>query len=152
LVEEAFCLEGKLTKILVVEDNLDMQRFICEIVKTVRDEVVVDFVSNGNAALEYLNAEAPTLVITDLLMPGISGLDLIRKVHELHGMTYVRFMLVTGGLTTDFVRDLSEADIKSKFGCVVVRKPFRPAYLRQAVLNLLKEVEDAHRSLDSSLT
>lgn len=128
------------TRILIVEDNLSMQSFIHKTIFDLRANMVVDFVSNGEDALVYLDHTRPDLVITDLLMPRLNGIDLMRKVRDTHGLEYVRFMLVTGGLTTDV--GMCEADIKSMFGCIVVRKPFRPMFLRATVNALLEEVEN----------
>ena len=128
------------TRILIVEDNLNMQSFIYKTIFDLRENMVVHFVSNGEDALTYLDRTRPNLVITDLLMPRLNGIDLMRKVRDEHGLEYVRFMLVTGGLTTDV--GMCEADIKSMFGCIIVRKPFRPAFLRATVNSLLEEVEN----------
>lgn len=131
------------THILVVEDNLDMQAFIYSIISKIRDNVVVDFASDGLSAIDYLTIRVPDLVITDLLMPGLSGIDLMARVQEVYGQNHVRFLLVTGGLTSDLGSGLTEASINSKYGCIVVRKPFRTSLLRKTVDELLKEAEDA---------
>lgn len=128
--------------ILIVEDNLEMQTFIFSIISNVRENLHVDFVNDGLAAVDYLTYSTPDLVITDFLMPGLNGIELMSRVREVHGAS-IRFILVTGGLSSDMAPGLTEADIKANYNCLVIRKPFRTSVLRSTVDNTLMEVEIA---------
>jgi DNA-binding NtrC family response regulator len=79
-------------------------------------------------ALEWVNAEAFDVVITDLRMPGLSGVELAKKVRESH--PGIRILLLTG-----FEGGLAEYSDLS-FIDQIMRKPIRKADLLEAVFEL----------------
>jgi CheY-like chemotaxis protein len=68
--------------ILVVEDNNDFRELLCEMLgmlgHSVRNE------ASAEPALASLSTNTPDLVITDLTLPGMSGMDFARKIHASH--------------------------------------------------------------------
>src|SRR5664280_551672 len=56
--------------------------------------------ANGDEALRSIEENAPALVITDLKMPGISGLDLLKKVREQYPQTAVVMVTAFGTVQT----------------------------------------------------
>ena len=73
------------------------------------------------------------LVITDFQMPGMSGLDLARKLHAEHGKAHLPVMLLTAhGLALAQV-DLRRAGIRA-----ILSKPFSPRDLLLKVNELLQ--------------
>ena len=65
-------------RILVVDDhatNIELTRFVLE-----ADGLQVDTVSNARQALQHIHAVPPDLVLMDIQMPGIDGLDLTRRL------------------------------------------------------------------------
>ena len=70
-----------MTTILIVDDSAVDRRLIGGIVHT-NTSYRVEFASDGNEALEHIELSRPDLVITDLVMPGMDGLELIRQLRE----------------------------------------------------------------------
>ncbi|MFN3476217.1 MAG: response regulator [Candidatus Methylomirabilales bacterium] len=69
-------------KVLVVEDN---ERILTTIVEgLVAAGYLVSWARNGQEALEEALHRSPDLVITDYEMPGINGIELIRRIRERH--------------------------------------------------------------------
>ncbi|MDO5673983.1 MAG: response regulator, partial [bacterium] len=66
-------------KILVVDDNTDMRRYL---VKLLRPCWQVEAVANGADALQAAMAHPPDLVLTDIMMPVMDGLELIAHLRE----------------------------------------------------------------------
>ena len=65
-------------RILIVDDhvtNIELTRFVLE-----ADGLLVDAVSNARQALQQIHASPPDLVLMDIQMPGIDGLDLTRRL------------------------------------------------------------------------
>ena len=65
-------------RILIVDDhatNLELTRFVLE-----ADGLLVDAVSNARQALQHIRTAPPDLVLMDIQMPGIDGLDLTRRL------------------------------------------------------------------------
>ena len=66
-------------KLWVVDDEESM-RTICR--SALEDHFVIETFPNGSEALLALNSDKPDLIITDIKMPGLSGLELLQKVSE----------------------------------------------------------------------
>jgi len=71
--------------ILIVDDEEDIRRLLAMALQ--RAGFTVSTASGGSEALEALRAGAYDLVVTDLRMPGMSGLDLLRRVAECRPLT-----------------------------------------------------------------
>ncbi|MGB1109504.1 MAG: response regulator [Gammaproteobacteria bacterium] len=70
-------------KILLVEDNPDNRDLVCAFLEF--DYEITSFPS-GHEALEYLGAadvEAPDVLLLDIALPGIDGVELLRRIRAL---------------------------------------------------------------------
>lgn len=67
--------------ILIVEDEYDLQQTICSTLELEGYRTVC--AGNGREALERVKAERPDLVLTDVMMPYLSGYDLVRAIRKL---------------------------------------------------------------------
>lgn len=72
---------GPATKLLVVDDSAFEHQVIAGLLRGVAG-LNVDYVSGGAAALEALERETPDLILTDLFMPDMDGLELVQRVRE----------------------------------------------------------------------
>ncbi len=82
-------------KMVIADDEYRVLQLIKKLVQW--DELGIACVGeadNGAAALDLIVSQSPDIVITDIRMPGIDGLELVRKTHEL-GLS-ARFILVSG--------------------------------------------------------
>jgi DNA-binding NtrC family response regulator len=89
--------------------------------------------SSPQRALKHLEGTACDLVISDIQMPGMSGLDLMAKVRGLNPQ--VEFILITGYASFD---GAVEATKEGAFHYLA--KPFTPDQLRQRVAQALSQV------------
>ncbi|MCB0166181.1 MAG: PAS domain S-box protein [Anaerolineae bacterium] len=64
-------------RILLVEDNLDMGRYLHRVLAV---HWTVELVSNGAAALTAARVNAPDLILSDIMMPGLDGFALLRQL------------------------------------------------------------------------
>jgi two-component system phosphate regulon response regulator PhoB len=71
---------GVVRSVLVVEDDRFLRR-ACEVSLLQRGFTVLT-APDGEAALELIRAELPGLVLLDLLMPRMSGLELLRRLRS----------------------------------------------------------------------
>jgi YesN/AraC family two-component response regulator len=69
-------------KILLVDDNIMMRRLIINLFRN--DHHEIDEASDGREALDRISAKAYDLVITDIIMPGMEGLEMIVEVKKHH--------------------------------------------------------------------
>jgi two-component system, OmpR family, response regulator ArlR len=116
--------------ILLVEDDASIARFV-ELELT-HYGFEVRRVTDGAAALESVEKDAPDLVILDLMLPGIDGLEVARTIRERHGRSLPILMLTARSDTSDVVRgfDAGADDY--------LRKPFEMPELLSRVRALLK--------------
>jgi CheY-like chemotaxis protein len=119
--------------ILVIEDDLEFRE---PLTKTLtNDGHTVSLAGDGEAALLMLKTLRPDLIITDILMPKMDGIETIMEMSRLGGTTPI--IAMTGGrrslLTSDFLLD--SANLMG--GKKTLSKPFSRADLRRAIQEAL---------------
>lgn len=94
-VEEK-CKEKK--KILVVDDYLPTRRLIVDALNQ-SSQYEVNEAENGEEALQLFKKNSYDLVISDIMMPGMSGIDLLNRIRQKNLSTAV--IMITGNPTVD---------------------------------------------------
>ncbi|HEX2223699.1 MAG TPA: sigma-54 dependent transcriptional regulator [Thermoanaerobaculia bacterium] len=87
-----------MAKILIVDDERQIRRILSILLRERRHEVAE--VDSGEAALAALPAFRPDLVLLDLKLPGINGIETLRKIHELDPRTDVVMMTAFGTINS----------------------------------------------------
>ncbi|HEY3107590.1 MAG TPA: response regulator [Chloroflexota bacterium] len=114
--------------VLVVDDQSELAQMLAAMIK--RDGHEVRVATSGLAAVAAVEQRVPDLVLTDLGMPGMSGLDLADALHERWPKLPVA--LVTGwGPTVDPARTRQSEIVQ------VLGKPFRMAEVRSLLARIL---------------
>jgi two-component system sensor histidine kinase RpfC len=110
-------------KILVAEDNLINQKVISKILESAGHRPIL--VGNGEQALDALARESFDLVILDMQMPVVSGLEVV-KIHRFTGPkdSSVRFLVLTANATTEAMKECREVGVDG-----FLTKPIEPAKL-----------------------
>ncbi|MBI4595728.1 MAG: sigma-54-dependent Fis family transcriptional regulator [Candidatus Tectomicrobia bacterium] len=117
--------------ILVVDDEDPIRHAISNFLK--EENYLLDEASDGPQALEKLQVANYHIVITDLNMPGLTGLELLRKIKE--EQPYIQVVLITGyGSITSAVEAM-------KFGAAdYITKPFDLDEILRVVQGLAAKV------------
>jgi two-component system response regulator HydG len=89
---------GRSARILVVDDHVEMAEVLADRLRD--DGFVVDVADGGAQALELARDRPPEVVLTDLRMAGVDGLDVMRGVHALDPDTPVIIMTAFGAVET----------------------------------------------------
>ncbi len=119
-------------RILIVDDEEDLTWSISKHLAKDRDKYELIAVNSAMAALDVLAQVPIDLVITDIRMPEISGLDLLLNVRENYPQTKVVIMTAYGS------SEIQEE--ANKRGCFkYIEKPFEIQELRQLILNVIEE-------------
>lgn len=118
-----------LHRILLAEDDEAMRVFLGRALEKAGYEVVS--YSNGADALDRLKQEAFTLLLTDIVMPRMDGIELARRAGALDPQ--LKIMFITG-----FAAVTLNSDTQPK-GSRVLSKPFHLRDLVQEVGKLLAE-------------
>lgn len=122
-----------LRKILVVDDNEDMRNFLSGILS---NDYAVSTADNGIQAWSQICQEAPDLIITDLMMPKMDGLELTQRVKESSDTNYIPLILLTAKSAIESRLQAMEYGADD-----YVTKPFEPEYLRARVQNIISQRE-----------
>lgn len=93
-----------MAKIILVEDEINIASFIERGLREFGHEVSV--VYDGNAGWELLQNESFDLLILDIIMPGMNGLELCRMYRQRFGYHSPVVMLTALGTTDDIVKGL----------------------------------------------
>jgi signal transduction histidine kinase len=81
-------------RVLVVDDEARNRVLVADILEPEGYEIVT--AASGPAALESVHHRAPDLILCDVTMPGMSGLDVCRKLKADERTRYIPFIVVTG--------------------------------------------------------
>ena len=80
-------------KILIVEDEIDVAELLAHHLR--KEGFAVEIIDNGRVALNWLKSERPALIILDLMLPELSGLDLCRIVKSNPGTEGVPIVMLS---------------------------------------------------------
>lgn len=124
--------------VLVVDDSQDMRNFLCNILN--KDYHVLS-AGDGEEAKHIIDTQAVNLVVTDLMMPRIDGLELTQYIKGTTNTDFIPVILLTA-------KTAIESRLQAlKFGADdYITKPFEPEYLRARVHNLMQQREQLERS------
>jgi CheY-like chemotaxis protein len=102
--------------ILVVDDDLDILEWTSMLLKSAGYEVLT--ATDGKVALHRLRAgTTPSLILLDLMMPGMNGWQFLDELHRDPSLTTIPVVVVSGG-------SYKEREIKSLGVAGYLKKPF----------------------------
>ena len=124
------CMSKEKKKILIVDDEEDLTWSISKGLSRDREALEVYCVNSGNTALEMLQNNHFDLMVTDIRMPGVSGLKLLKEVKDHHPSTKVILMTAYGSM------EIKEALIQANMQAYI-EKPFEFNELRNLIYQCL---------------
>lgn len=132
-------------RILLVDDERINLTVVSKILDKSRYEVI--FANNGEEALEHLNGQPFDLVISDVMMPAMSGFELTKKIRESYNLSELPILLFTARARLEDI----EAGFLAGANDYVV-KPIEPLELRARVrvLTDLKEAITDRLSMEAA--
>lgn len=139
--------ETAIGSVLVVDDNPDLRFYVSRIL---RDSGFAVFLArNGSEGFEVAKSRRPDLIVTDLMMPVISGLDLIRMLRADEDVRGTPIILLTAKADED-----TRIEGVERGADAYLSKPFNDRELLAEVRNLLalKQNERRVQQLNTYLT
>ncbi len=116
-------------KVLIIDDTPAARATIREMLERGGYDVVD--ARNGNEGLRMIEEHTPDLVVTDIIMPDMEGIEIIRILRKTKSLLPI--IAITGSIETPYLQ------MAQKFGAVCgLYKPFRQAELLYAVENALQ--------------
>ena len=122
--------------VLVVDDNPVIRRSLCELFRQHADFVICGQAENGFEAIEKAQQHKPDLIVLDLAMPGMSGLEAARVISGIMPeIPIILFTLYSDSLVLEQARSVGIA--------TVISKGERPRLLIDKARSLLNKSEAA---------
>ena len=130
--------------IAVTEDSAELREYI---VSQLSSEYRVYSVENGAAALKCLHEHNIDLLISDIAMPRMNGVELCRKVRSDVDISHVMIIIISG------MNDMSKKIECMRNGAnLYIEKPFDIYYLKVCAANLLDKMNLTRKTLRNSLS
>jgi len=135
-------------RILIADDNSDMRRLLADLLS---DEYEVATAKNGRDAFRQIRSCPPNLVLTDVMMPEMSGIDLCKAIKESESFSMIPVVLVTSRADQGMKVEGLEIGADD-----YITKPFHPAELLARVRSIIKmslmqaEISEKNKTLIST--
>jgi CheY-like chemotaxis protein len=100
-------------RILIVEDQREVSRLLRSALETLEYELEVVEIPSGEEAILYSSRKKVDLLVSDYRLPGMSGIELMRKVQKNHPQA--KIILVTGQTDPRIRREVAEAGADAFF-------------------------------------
>ncbi|HEY4789141.1 MAG TPA: response regulator, partial [Bacteroidales bacterium] len=142
--EQKFVHVPEMPTILVVEDNSELRNFLSSVL---RNNYNILEAKNGREALKILPDSSPDLIVSDIMMPEMSGLELAKAIKEDINISHIPLILLTAKNDIDSKLEAMEYGVDD-----YITKPFSSAYLEARVENLLRLRKQLQEYYRSSLT
>ncbi|MFC0272322.1 response regulator [Metabacillus herbersteinensis] len=128
--------------VMIVDDEMierkAMKKFIQESFSYIQ---VVGEAANGRVAIELANELKPDLILMDIKMPGIDGLEAIRQIRTQHPS--IKFIMVSAFDSFQYAKEAMKEGVKE-----YILKPSKKEETLEAILRVCKEIE--HEKLSES--
>jgi two-component system response regulator MtrA len=127
-----------MTLIMVVDDDQDLAEMLAIVLTG--EGMEVDLVGRGDEVMEIFRASPPDLVLLDIMLPGIDGIEVCKQIRAESMVPIV--MLTAKGETSDIVKGL-------EFGADdYIVKPFQPGELIARIKTRLRRVPSSTAALN----
>ncbi len=121
----------KSSKIMIIDDEPLLVRIVQQFLKS---SGYSDFVpvTNSQNAMQMINSEQPDLVLLDIMMPGVSGLEILQTRQKIESVQFIPFIILTA--SDDAETKLTALELGATD---ILRKPLDPIDLCLRVRNAL---------------
>lgn len=125
--------ENRESRILIIDDNEELRHFIKNILSK---EYKVLEAANGKEGLDITLKKSPDIVISDIMMPEMDGVEYLNAVKNDHDISHIPIILLTAKSSID-------DRIKGmEYGADdYITKPFNSTYLKAKIASLIKKRE-----------
>jgi signal transduction histidine kinase/ligand-binding sensor domain-containing protein/AraC-like DNA-binding protein len=127
----------KAYKLLVIDDEDDIREFI---VDQLDSAFTVSAAKNGIEGREKAIQEQPNLIICDVMMPGMDGFEMTRRLKDDFLTSHIPVILLTAHSSEEHRLEGIQAGADS-----YITKPFSIQYLKTRIIKLIEQREKLHR-------
>lgn len=142
MCKEGDSMQAKRWRVLIVDDEFRIGMLIRKLIKW--EEIgleCVNVVDNGEAAYNIILSEKPDIVITDIKMPKVNGLDLIRMIKEKDEP--VKFIVISGYKEFEYAHKALQYGVSD-----YLLKPIKEEELNKVLKRIQEELIKSHLKQD----
>lgn len=132
--------EGGLPTVLIVDDNADMRRYLRTLLT---DKYYVTEAADGESGLKLANESIPDLIVSDVMMPVMDGLQFCKKIKEDAMTSHIPVILLTARST-----ESQQVEGLESGADAYLTKPFSAQLLLARIDNLLKSRQQLRHLFD----
>ncbi|HEY3310622.1 MAG TPA: response regulator [Anaerolineales bacterium] len=130
-------------KVLIADDNHEMRRNVRVMLSMNPEVVVVAIARDGKEAVELAREQHPDLLVLDVHMPEMDGLEVFKKISQSHPGTAC--VIITGQAEAETVEAARELGVQE-----ILLKPFSTEELNEAVERAAAEkLEERHKQVEA---
>lgn len=118
--------------LLVVEDNDDLRDFLASILES---EYEVTQAVNGREGLEKARALHPDFILTDVMMPEMDGMSMVRQIKEDTSISHIPIVILSAKASMDDRIEGLKLGVND-----YITKPFSATYLKQRMANIISNL------------
>lgn len=119
--------------LLIIEDHVDMREYLTD---SLHDSFEILTAADGEIGLLIARKSKPDLVITDMMMPRMSGIDLIRQMKSDHRTNHIPIIVYSAKSDKESIREAFRTGAQE-----YIVKPFEMEFLTLSIRNQLKSKE-----------
>src|ERR1700736_927597 len=124
---------GPNPRLLFVEDEATLREHLAQ---KLSDEYLVDTAGNGNEALLAVMRAKPALVVTDIVMPDMDGVELLKTLRQTPGTRGIPVLLISGRAADDHRIEGFEEGADA-----FLSKPYTERELRALIGSMLRSAQ-----------
>jgi len=122
-----------MVRVVVADDDADIRALVAIAMRRAGIELVAD-VATGDAALAAIREHRPDIVILDVSMPGMTGLEVTAEIRADESLTGIRIFLLSAGVTEAAIQAGKDAGADE-----YLIKPFSPRELASRISDAIKQ-------------
>ncbi|WP_187270238.1 hybrid sensor histidine kinase/response regulator transcription factor [Pontibacter qinzhouensis] len=141
---EQLLVNGKTPSLLIVEDNDELRRYLCDYFESMYTVIEA---GNGKEGLEMASKVLPDIIISDVMMPEMNGLEFCKRLKTDLKTSHIPFIMLTAKAPIENQIEGIETGADD-----YIVKPFNLAYLQTKVKNLLLSKERLREKYKTEIT
>jgi signal transduction histidine kinase/ligand-binding sensor domain-containing protein/DNA-binding response OmpR family regulator len=135
---------SKLPVLLIVDDNKDIRSFVKQVLG---EEYYIYEAENGAEGFETANKVIPNIIITDIMMPIMDGVELCKKLKEAQETSHIPVVMLTAKRTQEW-----EIEGLKTGADGYIRKPFDVELLDLKLKNILNDRKKLRKRFNREIT
>jgi threonine synthase len=126
-------VDAAVSRVVVIEDNADAARLISRILRT-RGNYIVEIAADGLQGIELVRQVQPDVIITDLMMPGMDGFQVLDRLKADPVLCQIPVIVLTAKELTPRERER----LSGQIGALLQKGSFLDEELLHSIIDTLK--------------